>query len=391
MKKTGQLLQDLRIQKGFTLAEVSSALKINSKVLHALEIGDNSQLPKPAFVRGFIKSYALYLKADPEPVLREYQQEIGASLVVIEGESIQDLTPELGSSSDSTENKLSLDHKKGSNDTKVMTNSPSHKENKSVSPQEKNERVFSYSDFDAEEKQRGGWRVVIFGLIIIILTLVIYTAFRTIERYQREAIITAETERTLGELAASGVTLPTPSTPLPETASAESESMPPQQQPEAANNGSGSSVSQVDSKIESGDQQKNLQTEQSSQQKAVPEPSAQPAANEVSPPKVAENAQATPPPAETVPSNAPPVDAPKVTTIKKFREILIEALDDVRIEFEASGKKGVLNLKKDQIHILRVNRSAVLKLSDAGAANISVDGTDRGIAGEKGSPIVVRY
>ncbi len=379
MKKTGQMLQDLRIQKGQTLSEVSSALKINLKVLHALESGETSVLPKPAFVRGFIKSYALHLKSDPEPFLKEYQKEIGTSLTVLEGDGVQDLSP------------LSSEPPPPS---KVETLVPDEAPTPLASPKEmktsadlgqqksQKELSYSYSDFDTEEKQRGGWRVVIFGLIVFILSLVIYVAFRTIERYQRETVITAETEKTLGELAASGVSLPESSSPLPE--GTETEATPTiEEQSQEVMSSLDKAIAQNDSTHEEAVSPKEPVT--TSSQKPEEAPTA--AASDMSMKKTAEIAPTTsgttaPPQEETTAAPKPP---------QRVREIIIEASDNLRVDYDASGKKGTLQLKKDQVHILRVTKSATLKLSDGGAANISVDGTDRGVAGEKGSPIVVRY
>ncbi len=45
MKKTGELLKTAREEKGLSLHEIGLSLKISSKVLKAIEEGDETQLP----------------------------------------------------------------------------------------------------------------------------------------------------------------------------------------------------------------------------------------------------------------------------------------------------------------------------------------------------------
>ncbi len=75
MKKTGEKFKAAREKLGVSLIEVSMATKINLKVLAAMEAGDEAQLPARTFLRGFIRSYASYLKLDPEATLKAYQEE----------------------------------------------------------------------------------------------------------------------------------------------------------------------------------------------------------------------------------------------------------------------------------------------------------------------------
>src|SRR6478609_378936 len=86
MKKTGQLLKDKREAAKLSLSEVALATKINPKILTAIENGDEAGLPAKTFLKGFLKAYAIFLKIDPEQVLRSYQEEMGAPAPKIEHE-----------------------------------------------------------------------------------------------------------------------------------------------------------------------------------------------------------------------------------------------------------------------------------------------------------------
>ena len=79
MRITGQLLKSERVNRGLTVQQVANALKLNQKIISAIEAGDTAQLPAKTFLRGFVKSYAEYLKLDHEAVLRQFQEEMGST------------------------------------------------------------------------------------------------------------------------------------------------------------------------------------------------------------------------------------------------------------------------------------------------------------------------
>jgi cytoskeleton protein RodZ len=79
MKETGQILKREREQKKITLDQVAMATKIAMKTLVAIEEGDLDNLPQKAFLRGFVRSYARYLKLDEAVVLEKFQEEMGST------------------------------------------------------------------------------------------------------------------------------------------------------------------------------------------------------------------------------------------------------------------------------------------------------------------------
>jgi cytoskeleton protein RodZ len=80
MKITGELLKSERVNQGLSVQNVSNALKLTSKIINAIEAGNTSSLPSKTFVRGFVKSYAEFLKLDPDAVLRQFQEEMGSTI-----------------------------------------------------------------------------------------------------------------------------------------------------------------------------------------------------------------------------------------------------------------------------------------------------------------------
>ncbi|MEQ1878369.1 MAG: helix-turn-helix domain-containing protein [Bdellovibrionia bacterium] len=79
MRKTGLLLKDAREKQGISLNAVSAATKISVKVLEAIEAGDLTDLPPKTFVRGFVQTYAMFLKIDSKPVMDLFQEEVGTT------------------------------------------------------------------------------------------------------------------------------------------------------------------------------------------------------------------------------------------------------------------------------------------------------------------------
>jgi len=77
MKKVGELLKSERERRGLSLHEIGMSLKINPKILQSIEEGNTAGLPAKTFLRGFIRSYAQYLRMDVEQVLNLLNQESG--------------------------------------------------------------------------------------------------------------------------------------------------------------------------------------------------------------------------------------------------------------------------------------------------------------------------
>lgn len=69
----GKVLKDEREKMGLSLNDIAVATKINPRILKALEDGQKDTLPPRSFVRGFIRSYANYLKLKPDPILEAFE------------------------------------------------------------------------------------------------------------------------------------------------------------------------------------------------------------------------------------------------------------------------------------------------------------------------------
>lgn len=76
-------LREARTAAGLELSDVHEVTKISVRFLRALEAEDWDEIPAPAYVRGFLRTYAEFLNLDPEPLL--------ASLEVAQGTGVGQL------------------------------------------------------------------------------------------------------------------------------------------------------------------------------------------------------------------------------------------------------------------------------------------------------------
>lgn len=78
MFEIGNTLREARLRRGLDIAECEVATKIRPKYLRALEDEHFDLLPSPAYIRGFLRSYAEFLDLDGQLVIDEYESRFGA-------------------------------------------------------------------------------------------------------------------------------------------------------------------------------------------------------------------------------------------------------------------------------------------------------------------------
>jgi len=67
----GETLRLNRERRGLTIAQVAQDTRISRRFIEALEDEEFDALPAPVYVRGFLRSYANYLKVDPQPLVEQ--------------------------------------------------------------------------------------------------------------------------------------------------------------------------------------------------------------------------------------------------------------------------------------------------------------------------------
>lgn len=75
MSELGEMLRQARHSKNLTIEEAATATRIKETYLSALEDGDYSVLPGPAYVTGFLRNYARFLDLHPDDVVQEFHWE----------------------------------------------------------------------------------------------------------------------------------------------------------------------------------------------------------------------------------------------------------------------------------------------------------------------------
>ncbi|MDO6459816.1 DUF4115 domain-containing protein [Granulosicoccaceae sp. 1_MG-2023] len=70
----GAVLAAERESQGLSRQEICDQLNFTETVLAKLEADDYAALPPPAFVKGYIRSYARYLEIDPEPLIARFNE-----------------------------------------------------------------------------------------------------------------------------------------------------------------------------------------------------------------------------------------------------------------------------------------------------------------------------
>ena len=72
----GEDLRLARLRGGRELKVIAEALRIRYPLLLAIEEGRFDDLPGPAYVSGFLRSYAETLELDPELIVDKYREEV---------------------------------------------------------------------------------------------------------------------------------------------------------------------------------------------------------------------------------------------------------------------------------------------------------------------------
>lgn len=372
MEKTGQLLKTEREKQNLTISEVSLATKINPKVLQYIEEGRAEDLPPKSFVRGFVRSYAKYLKMDLDMVLNTFQEEMG---------------PTIPNPSDT------------------------------VGASEKfPKRTPFLSDSAITSKT-----LAVVGILFLIGLII--GIKNVIEKYERERIVGEPPENVVS--IAETETQTTSSTEESTTAANETTG---DENKKSDEKSAEATDENKDAKEEARNNKETVEKSDKTVVAATPTPTntpAQPNAEEKkvektevkkdeekkpeTPPAV--TAQTTPPPAA---ANTPPakpatppapasVPAKPETTAEAGagvaptsnggpQEVILEALDKVTLSFRIDGgKTQKVTLNPEQIHTIKAQTAIALDLTDGGAVNIIHNGRDRGVPGDLGKAIKVKF
>jgi cytoskeleton protein RodZ len=344
MLKTAQLLKEAREKKGLTLSEVSIALKINIKVLQSIENAETDKLPAKAFLRGFIKSYAQYLKMNVDEVITSFNQEMG----------IQDPKPV----------STPPNHDNQTTET-TPTQSNNNAPHLTLVKKSKSQPTLTVG----KQNEWSTFKKVGMSALVIVLVSMIYFIKTTIEKYEKESIL-PPVESNLEE-SLNPATEVLPVTPAPMTQMTSGETAPSPVPQNVVNIPATQATSTPVA----------MQVAVATPRTDVPVTVVKPAATPTVAPTITPKPSASP-----TPTASPTPQA------KKPQEIIIEALDKVEISYTLdNGKTEVITLNADQVQTFKAKSNVKLKISNGGAVNIIQNGRDRGVPGDLGKPIQLNY
>lgn len=407
MKRTGEILRKAREEKDLSLHEIGLSLKINNKILKAIEDGDTSKLPAKTFLRGFVQSYANFLHLNTEEVLNVFYEEMGSTkptpykkeetintpyventnsspsaVVTEEGakatlnstEVSSQTTEEIskGPTPESKEKSASKDDKKSkkgtsnldrntSATTNTMQSAPSDivKSSQAISSLDKKSNVKTY-----------------IGLIAIAALLaVIVFVKQMIDKYSKEAEVpSAEVAETIEN--ATPILFDSNDTALTDIDQAPSPLSPNAVETEARVNAQATVTAPI-----AAPPQVAIKTDAISD---VEKKSAEEKAK-------TETATASASVAATEPKKEE-AKKPEPASVGKPVELIVEALDGVEIEYSApNGTPQKIKLSSEQVHTFKSKSGLIITFSNGGVVNLILNGKEVGIPGDLGKPIKLSY
>lgn len=76
----GAILKQHRQEKNLELQNVAAQMRLEPRIIEALEADAYASLPATLYVRGYIRGYAKILKLDPEPLIEQFDHSVSTEL-----------------------------------------------------------------------------------------------------------------------------------------------------------------------------------------------------------------------------------------------------------------------------------------------------------------------
>lgn len=74
-QSVGEILKRRREENGLSISQVAERMRLDSRVIGALEQNDYSSLPAALYVRGYLRGYARLLNIDPEAIIARFNND----------------------------------------------------------------------------------------------------------------------------------------------------------------------------------------------------------------------------------------------------------------------------------------------------------------------------
>jgi cytoskeleton protein RodZ len=355
MKKVGQLLKAEREKRNLSLHEIGMSLKINPKTLSAIEDGDLSQLPAKTFLRGFVRSYAQFLKLDVEQVIKLFHEEMGTThpespkpppTAVIESEINQ-----------------------------IKENPAGTTE----SPQLEKSKPIEQSPFVRPHRANRTALVVVSMVLVVMIVIVA----RLVEKYQKERRVPEVAKQSEGETSTSLQSNDSTPTTVDESVAVVA----------ASSTSTSTSTTSTTTTLPKPTTTLKPTTTTLRPTTTVPRPTTTLPKPTTTIPKPTTTIAVKSKPTTTIPAATASATSNVATTpAGKPVEVIVEALSDVTINYSlGNDEMKTISLSTGQIHTLKSRSRVTLEVSDGAGASIIVNGRERGKAGPAGKPAKLTY
>lgn len=347
----GEFLKNKRNEKNLSIQDISFALKINPRVIKAIEDNIKEDLPAPAITKGFVKSYAKFLKVDTVEDLHEMiEQDFGTQSYRTDEIPTADIQ--------TTQMTRPSDLKRANVETKSI--SEAVRENNA----KENKRIETTNSF------RTPLLLVAGGLLI----LSIIGIQKVIEKYQRDS-----SQAKINEEAGSTVTAEVP--------------VKPSSQPALSTTTDAEEANAIETSLTTSEQAKenaNNTEKVSSTTLATPTPASTPTTDSTTLKKE------TPPTNATVAPVPTSATAPTTPGAENFKlqnvEVIVEAKGDVEISYASKiSALGKVKLKSGQIHVFKSKNGLKLIVNDGSLIRTAVNGVDKGVASSSNKAVTIIY
>lgn len=379
MSEVGKKFKAEREKRGISIQEVGLSLKINPRVIAAIENGERETLPAKTFLRGFVKSYAQFLRMDAKDIMEEFGREYGMETPNV---------PKPAMTTDATA--PTPDSEKNTAATEAAATAPTV----ATTSQLPQQRSLSDSASIAKENiaTESGFPVGKVILGVILFAAVVFLA-KTVDKYQRERVLpTDEAAATADENTDTPVASENgedaPMTPGGTTGLA------------GASTGSLEALTSVTGAL-------TASTTAASTPASTPTPSSSPTPSPSPSPTATPKATPTPTPTPSPTPKASPSPSPTATPTPKPSpsptagaaaealsrpiEVIVEASKSVRVRYDlGNGQWTTIDLAEGGLHTFRSKNPVSLDIADGGAVSLIVNGRDRGKPGPSGQPVQLR-
>lgn len=370
MSELGQKFKAAREKRGISIQEVGLSLKINPRVIAAIENGEPDILPARTFLRGFVKSYAQFLRLDVKDLMADFQREYGIEPVAPAATA----NPENGTGDESSAGKNSV----------AAPEPVVHSRSLADSPGISKENIAEESSFPLGKVVLG---VLLFGAVIFLAKMV--------DKYQKERVLPEPTSEIAADGATgaedvqggiSAVTGTSGSVAIEGTGTIGAA---------VGNNEAVQTPAPSPSPIATPAPASTPTPAPTPVRSPTPSPTATPLASPT--PAPSPTPVTTPKPSPTPrPSPSPtpvasPAPAGSSTLLTRPIEVIVEINKSVRVRYDlGNGQWTTLDLVAGDVHTFRSKMPISFDIADGGALTMIVNGRDRGKPGPSGQPIQLR-